>query len=310
MKSDTLSFVKENAPGAAVVGQVTVTTLLVVALATSDSLGAWLLAQCLLAILWMQWFIVLHEAGHGTLFTSSTLNNVVGHVAGAMSLVPFYSWRAIHREHHVWTGWQDRDPTTDQLAVKDRSPRMLALLDNMWACGVPVVGLFYRINNFWQPRRLRRLFPRGHVAMRHNMMALLAVYGLAVAVFGAWSIVATFGLGLLLHLMLFEPFMLSQHTHVPQRIAGTRRVTPFTPADQVQFTRSLAFPPWVSRWVWFHFDRHEAHHAHPTIPGYCLGLITTFEPNAMPWWRWLRAAKRMPARVFLFQNRFQSGRFI
>jgi hypothetical protein len=46
---------------------------------------------------------------------------------------------------------------------------------------------------------------------------------------------------------------------------------------------------------------------YPRVPGYRLGRIAYVPHNEVPWWGWLRKAKRVPGEVFLFQNRDQSG---
>jgi hypothetical protein len=77
-----------------------------------NSIFVWAVGQIILAVALLQWFIILHEAGHRTLFRTKTLNTVAGHVAGLLSGSPYTSWTLIHFRHHKWTGWQDLDATT------------------------------------------------------------------------------------------------------------------------------------------------------------------------------------------------------
>lgn len=81
----------------------------------------WLLGQVLFALAFLEWFLIIHEAGHRTLFKHRLLNQLVGTIAGFFTLIPYSSWRHIHARHHVWTGWQDMDATTATLV-----PRKLA----------------------------------------------------------------------------------------------------------------------------------------------------------------------------------------
>src|SRR5690349_13427466 len=81
-------------------------------LSSLPSVAAWLAGQALLSMALVQWFVLLHEAGHGTLFKTRALGSLAGHLASFFCLIPFRSWQAVHGLHHKWTGWQDLDPTT------------------------------------------------------------------------------------------------------------------------------------------------------------------------------------------------------
>ena len=56
-----------------------------------------------------------------------------------------------------------------------------------------------------------------------------------------------------------------------------------------------------------HFDAHELHHMYPFVPGYRLHGVAYTPQNEVGYWGWIRAAKRVPGEVFLFQNRTESG---
>ena len=73
----------------------------------------------MLALALVQWFAVLHECGHETLFRGKRANSIVGQVAGFFALIPFYNWKRVHARHHKWTGWQDVDPTTAALVPRE-----------------------------------------------------------------------------------------------------------------------------------------------------------------------------------------------
>lgn len=205
------------------------------------------MGQGVLGIALLQWFVLLHECGHRTLFRSATANRVVGHLAGFFSTIPFTSWRSVHNLHHKWAGWQDLDPTTQSLV----------------------------------PRELKPMEP---------LKLLLWV-----------------GPGALLSLLLIEPIMMSQHTHVPQQLASGASVKPFSTVAQVPFTRSLVFPAWFSKFILLGFDAHELHHAYPAVPGYALSEIDWSPPRQVPWWDFVRAARAMRGEDFLFKNTSATG---
>lgn len=284
-------------------------TLLALYLSAQASFQVWLLGQGLLAVALLQWFVFLHECGHNTLFRSRWCNQFVGVVAGFCALIPFGSWKLVHGMHHKWTGWQDLDVTT-AILVPRRLARVERFLVNFcWRTWLPLFSTLYRWNNFWNLPRLFRYFPEGRQrrALVVQSLCSLSAYGLVITMVGPALSLQLIGLGLLLCLMMEDPLILSQHTHVPMHLSEGQTVKPFMAREQEVFTRSLRFPSWVSRYILLYMDAHELHHMYAAVPGYHLGRIPYRPMNEEPWWSWIRRAKRIPAEVFLFQNRLQSG---
>ena len=58
------------------------------------------LAELGLATSMYQAFVILHDCGHGSLFANRRANHLVGLVAGAACLMPFFPWKDLHRIHH------------------------------------------------------------------------------------------------------------------------------------------------------------------------------------------------------------------
>ncbi len=278
-------------------------------LAASDTWAPWLMGQVVLAVAFLQWFIVLHEAGHLTLFRARGINLLVGHLAGCMALIPFESWRRVHGLHHLWTGWQDLDPTTASLAPRVRGRAEIALVDIAWRTGLPLFSIVYRVGNYWNLPRLARLFPAAaqRRAIVANALTLGIGYGLLIWALEPQTVLRLVGLGLVLSLALQDPLILSQHTHIAQRLSGGAKVTPLAPGEQEIYTRSLVFPRVVAQWVLMNFNAHELHHRHVAVPGYRLARIAHAPANTIDWWHWLRAAKRLRGSVFLFENRDSTG---
>ncbi len=279
------------------------------ALSALDDWPCWLLGQCLLAVALVQWFVLLHEAGHNTLFRTRWLNRGAGHLAGFFAVIPFPCWKLVHGIHHHWTGWQDLDLTTAALVPRPLSRLERLVVNFCWATWLPLFSILYRVNNYWNLFRLRHYFP--HRFQRRQLLSgvvvLSAVYALTVYLVGPLMVVRLVGLGLFLTLVLQDPLILSQHTHVPMERSGGAAVPPFSPLDQEVFTRSLQFPAWFARLVLLNLDAHELHHMYPRVPGYDLHRIDYVPQNRIHWGRWLIRAKRLSGEVFLFQNRLQSG---
>jgi fatty acid desaturase len=267
----------------------------------------WLLGQLLFALAFLEWFVLLHEAGHRTLFLHRVPNFVAGTIAGFFALIPFTAWRHIHARHHLWTGWQDMDATTATLVPRVIAPWEKATINFAWRTGLPLFSVLYRLQNYWNVIRLRG-YLRAAVVTRIGIEALLLVFayvGLALWV-GPLQLVGMCGLGLLLALAIQDPLLLSQHTHMPRHLALGASVRPFPAREQEAFTRSLRFPAWFSRMI-LHFDAHELHHMFVRVPGYRLRRIHYRPANEVGWWQWLRAAKRLTGVEFLFGRRDESG---
>ncbi|KAK0478475.1 fatty acid desaturase-domain-containing protein [Armillaria novae-zelandiae] len=60
-------------------------------------------------LVWAGIFCLGHDAGHGTLYRSTKMNNLVGFVLHTALLIPYYAWRATHHAHHKATSSMERD---------------------------------------------------------------------------------------------------------------------------------------------------------------------------------------------------------
>jgi acyl-lipid omega-6 desaturase (Delta-12 desaturase) len=268
----------------------------------------WLAGQIVLALALLQWFVLMHEAGHGTLFRRRAWNRLAGHVAGFFALIPFHSWRRIHARHHVYTGWQDLDATTALLVPRPVSRMEKAIVNAAWKSWFPLFSVLYRIQNFWNLPRIRPyLRDKRDVARAAWNIWLLAAACIVVAiVFEPWALARTFGVALFLSLVAQDVILLSQHTHMPRHLSGGTRVQPFPVLEQEAFTRSLLLPDWLSRLL-LRFDLHERHHMYVQVPGYDLHKIPYRARHEVDWRAWIPAAKRLSGMDFLFGTREKTG---
>ncbi len=285
-----------------------ISTAVGLSLSVSENLLLWFPGQLILAVALLQWFILLHESGHYTLFPEKIWNHVTGHLASLFSAIPFYSWSQVHHLHHVWTGWQDLDPTTETLVPKNLSAWKRSFINVCWKFHIPVFAIIYRFQNFWNLRRLEKFMGSSKrlKKMRWNSLALLLIYGLLGYQLEPEKILQLVGLALPLTLLLQETILLSQHTHIPMQLSHGKEVAPFSHSQQVQFTRSLLFPKWVSQWILFSFDQHELHHKYVHVPGYRLQQVADRQTQSMKWYPWVKEVRKIPGEIFLFKNRQQS----
>lgn len=298
-----------NLSGAIVVSGTVAATAVGAWLSVHDALLPWAFGQIVLAAAFVEWFVVLHECGHETLFRGHHLHRAVGYVAGFFALIPFECWRRIHARHHRWTGWQDLDPTTVSLTPRRRSRLERWTVNVCWKWWIPLFSTVYRVDNFWNMPRLMKLFPSDRRARRGfiaNATAQAAVYAVGVLLAGPFAVAHAVGIALVLAFMAEDVLLLSQHTHVPMGLSHGRAVEPYRALAQEPFTRSLRLPPWLSR-IYLHFDAHELHHMYPFVPGYRLNEVPYAAANEVSWRQWVPAARAIPGDVFLFQNRNDSG---
>jgi len=309
LASDCYGLLPSNQRGLLCVGQVLAMTSLGVLLSSRASMAAWVAGQLLLALAFVQWFVILHECAHETMFRDSRLNRAFGHVASFFSLIPLQCWKRVHSSHHRWTGWQDLDPTTASLVPRPLRTFERLLINLSWRFWIPVFSVIYRIQNYWNLPRLRKFYRNGQhwPPMLFNAIGLIFLYIAALVAIGPRQVAALSGVGLIASFVLQDLLILSQHTHIPQKISSGLNVRPFTALEQEAFTRSLRFPPWVSKHLLFNFDAHELHHMYPFVPGYYLRRISYVGRNEIGCWTWIRAAKGIRGEDFLFRNQNDTG---
>ena len=294
--------------GFLVVGSALTGTALAVALSVTGGWGTWLAGQALLALLLVQWFVILHECGHDTLFRTRRYHRIAGRLAALFSLIPYHAWTRVHGRHHKWTGWQDLDPTTSSLVPRPLGRAERAIVNACWRFWIPLFSIQYRLKNYWHVARLLRMFPKDsdRRAIVVDIIGLLAVYTAIVVIAGPALVLRLSAAAIVLSLAIEDLLLLSQHTHVPQNLSGGSAVRPFPAVEQEPFTRSLRLPAAVAAFI-LHFDAHELHHMYPFVPGYHLHRIRYATENEVGWWHWVRGAKQIPGDVLLFQNRLETG---
>ena len=274
-----------------------------------DTFFVWSTGQVILAVAFLQWFILLHEAGHRTLFRSKVLNTAAGHVAGLLSGFPYSSWKLIHFRHHQWTGWQDLDATTASLVPRPMKKWEQLVINFCWKAWIPLFSLIYRINNYWNYPRVAQYIPlqeqRKKVA--RDILTLLVAYISLILLMGPSAFLQVFGLAFFITLVMQEVILLSQHTHIPTNVSDGKPVKSFPPLEQEVYTRSLRFPAWVSSIVLMHFDAHELHHMYVHVPGYDLRKIPYRTHGEVNWWKWIKGSKRLSGVAFLFSDRTKTG---
>jgi len=258
-----------------------------------------IVGQFLLALFYTQSFILTHEFGHNSFFPKKALNTVFGHFSSFISLIPFTAWRNIHRLHHKWTGWRDKDPTTEGTFVNQLKPLTKKIVNLCWATSIPLFALAYKFSIYWNLKKMSRHIPSKVNHIKKEMVIYLILY----IILGYYFSNFIFKLmpSYILSLMFVEVLLISQHSHIHMPVSSNEDVSPLKCSEQHQYTRSLLLPKFISKWVLFNFNYHEAHHHHPARPCYFL-YKNSEHKNAKPILSWVYNVKKIPATQFIFST--------
>ncbi len=199
-----------------------------------------------------------HELSHWTVFEAKPLNDLVGHLFGALTLNPFLTDRWMHFAHHRATQDPARDPELMGMAPYDRSSYLWDLVGGgFWIRRVKAIlgaaagrGLE---EAWWLDARQRRIViweARAH-------LALWAIAATGSAALGTWD-AALFWAG---------PLLVTKGIHQLQN-TGEHTAMPHAP-DIFACTRTLLGPAPVN-WLFWNMGYHAAHHAFPGVPFHAL----------------------------------------
>jgi fatty acid desaturase len=271
----------------------------------------WFLGQILIFAAFTQLFVVVHEAGHNSLLPNTKANIIIGNIASIFAVVPFFSWKLIHRQHHLLTGWRDRDPTTKiQVSdeVKNLSQLQIFINNLCWKLWIPLFSFYYRAGTYWNAKSVLWAIksPADRVKIFTNIALLIGLYGFLFYFYGGF-IVSNFLLGFYMSLAAMDVIMLSQHSHIPMPVSEGQKVKNFSNKDQVQYTRSLLMPKFMAKYLFLNFNYHELHHLLPTLPCYYLDKIDIKFSNTENFFNWMKRAKRIDAVTLVFKTRKETN---
>ena len=195
-------------------------------------------------------FTLEHETTHQTPFASRRLNEVVGHITGAILIVPFLWFRYFHLAHHRHTHDPDKDPE-----LSGKAPTTIG--GYAWhISGLPYWAAMIRalLGNAFGKTGQDYIPERAKQKVRREARLHVALYALAAisltqstALFWLW----------ILPMLLGQPFLrlylMAEHgrcPHVSDMLENTR--TTFT-------TRAVRFLAW-------NMPYHAEHHTLPAVP--------------------------------------------
>lgn len=259
----------------------------------------YLLGQLAGALFFAQAFILIHEFGHDSFFKTRALNLILGHLTSVLVFLPFWNWRKIHALHHKWTGWRDKDPTTEKTFDGRFGTLQRSIINFCWKYHIPLFTLGYRLGIYWKFEKLKRhLSAKDYRKCIWNSAVLIAVYATLIAIFP--EAVLRLLPAVVLSWSITDIISLSQHSHIEMPVSGGATVEPLKYREQAQYSRSLILPAWASEYFYLNLNFHEAHHHYPGLPCYHLPKVSVPSRNAYDFWPWLKKVKKIPGTVFVF----------
>lgn len=211
------------------------------------------------ALLMFRNFAFMHEAVHESAAPNRRLNYGLGLFAGAVCFLPFSLWKAIHIEHHYWTGNFHKDPALEVVKkYPDSSRFMKAVFTVMWRTRFPLMAFFQYIV-FWAHSGIKLYKDPRNLVLWVSLVSPLVLWGSCVYAL-SFSQLAVVGLGIFLYSLLFDFINLPHHVGVysydPQERKGVW--------DQHSVVRSCRYPFLVEHLV-LNFNFHTEHHMMPDL---------------------------------------------
>ncbi len=277
-------------------------------LSFSDNIVIWISGQILLSINMLQWFFLMHELAHQSLFPNEKVNAIIGHVASLFCLIPFFPWDNIHQSHHKWTGWREFDPTIPDITFEELKPHQISIINFCWKFWIPIFAINYTIQTFYSLNKLNKLYPKANQKINNvfSISFIVIVYLTAAIVLG-FLFLKIWLLAFFIFVSISDPMLLSQHTHLDYNDINTDQIKPVKFIEQPLYTRSVRYPFFIEKYLFYFSSRHGLHHQFPWVPFYYLNQVADTEENTIFWTDWVRVAKSIPAHKLIFQSFKDTG---
>ncbi len=144
----------------------------------------------------VRFFIIQHDCGHGSFFSSRAANDAMGRAMSVLTLAPYGLWRREHAQHHATSGNLEKrgvgDITTltvkEYMALSPRARLVYRIYRHplfLFGLGVPIYFLVIQRLPWFHPYPARETWKS---VMGLNL-ALAAVYGPIIYFTGALSFI-------------------------------------------------------------------------------------------------------------------------
>lgn len=261
-------------------GQIATTGLAFAALAAamylSLDISYWLtlLLAVPLAGCALRFFIIQHDCGHGSFFSSRRANDITGRIVSILTITPYAYWRQLHAMHHASSsnldrrGFGDIDTlTTDEYAALPPLRRLGYRIYRHPAFLLMVGGPIHFLLLQRLPLTLRRpAWKMWSSVMFHNL-AMAAVYGTLALALGwvhfAVTVVPVLVAAAAMGVWLFYVQHQFENTQWETGEGWDRQTAAFMGSSYYVLPRVL-------RWFTGNIGLHHIHHLCSHIPNYRL----------------------------------------
>jgi fatty acid desaturase len=249
------------------------------------------LGTSIVAVLMFRNFSQMHDAVHGASAKNRRLNDVVGMICGAISLLPFKPWKKVHLEHHYWSGNIDRDPVMAILRTYPKWPSVLkAFLSACWRLWIPTLSMTQYLV-FWFHSAKQCFKSREALkSMGPSLVLPFAAWGALLVFAPSAFLLGALLPGVLVYFVAVEVVNFPHHLELPQ-LRGDSKLPIW---NQYEVSRSCIYPKWFAHFVVMNFNFHSEHHMFPDLPWYHLDKVQKMvseelegKYNTDPRWAWI-----------------------
>lgn len=231
-----------------------------------NSLWAYVLSQFVFALHFNHCYLIVHEAGHQSLFSSRNANVIVGHIASIFAFIPFFTRRHEHNAHHLWSG-TFKEPSTERalrtFANLQKRPRLVQFLNFCWRIWLPIFAINEHVKVWISTFKFSN--SKSAFARKNLFSGIFLIFAYAAIGFTLESVIALYKMlpALVAYFVIIE-FLNLPH-HLDSKILP--REKPISIWQQEECTKSFEALPWrLSFLLTFNFNLHIGHHYYPNLP--------------------------------------------
>ena len=228
-------------------------------------------------------FMIQHDCGHGSMFSSRIANDWIGRIIGVITLTPYSNWRQSHGVHHATSGNLDRRGmgAVDMLTVQEYAalPRRRQLLYRLYRHPLVLFGLAPSYLFFLQQRLpvgFMRAGPGHWIGVMGANLAIAGFIGVGVSLFGAASFLLIYIPTLMIAATIGVWLFYVQHQF--ERTLWARQPE-WDLHDAALYGSSYYDLPAVLRWFTANIGVHHVHHLNSRIPFYRMDEVLRAFPQ-------------------------------
>lgn len=196
--------------------------------------------------------LLVHETVHGTLFKTPVLNRIAGCIGGWWTVVDFFTFEVLHKQHHAHVGAENDPQLLDYGALENATRTKLA-----WHLLRPLLG--------WNVKHMLLLVQQRLAMSRSWQASMIEISGL-LTVQASFFLIATDG-GKYLWLGLIFPIAAATVGLFMSQIRGFCEHVPLPGEESAMRLRSHISNPIERPFLhYMNYNFHGEHHTYPRIP--------------------------------------------